>query len=114
MKKEKKEVERKTSKLAIISFVLGIVSVILLIFFFPMIIPPSPIIPDFGLFSFLLSPFPALGAILLGGIGLWKIHKNSFLKGRCLCVIAIILGFITLLVVYSIISKAISIMSTGF
>jgi len=105
-----KEIETKqVSKYAIISFILGIISSLMIL---SRLMIAS--YPDFGLFSFLLSPLPALGAILFGGIGLWKIFKNPSLKGKWLGIVGIILGSFTLFIASRIIVKTIAISSTGF
>lgn len=109
MKKEKKETERKTSKLAIASFVLGIVSVILLIFFLPMIISPewpiSSIIPDFVIEVFIshyleyllvVLIFSSFLAIISGFFAFKQITKNPLLKGKTLAKIGLIIGVVCL------------------
>lgn len=110
MKKEiKKEAEQKISKYSIISFSLGIISLLMVL---SRLMIAS--YPDLGFFSFLLSPFVASGAILFGGVGLWKIFKNPSLKGKWLGIVGIILGGFTLFIVSGIIIKTIAISSTGF
>jgi len=107
----KKEVEKKTSKLAIASFVLGIVGLITILgpFILTLWNTPFPVwlqVPHEIILIFWLGPFFALSAIVSGLIGLVKVYRNPSLKGKVLCVISILLGTIIFITVYYVISHA--------
>jgi hypothetical protein len=58
-----------------------------------------------GLISFIFAP-AGIVAVLLGHIGLWRVSRSkSALRGRGLCIFALVLGYLALAVMIYLNSK---------
>lgn len=108
MKIEKKEVEqKKNSKLAIASFVLGLVSLISIVSPYLLSLFESL---DFRILAIIFailymvfgfgSPFILIITIILSVTVFLKIHKNPKLKGRLLAVLGVIFSLLSLVLNY--------------
>ncbi len=115
--KEINQEVKKKSKLAIISFVLSLISFIPMVSFSPLPIPGLNYLSCLSTFFgggfvaiFLVLPMISLTSIILGIISLFLIKKH-FLEGKKYAIIAIILGFCSILFPFLIF---ISVFSKGF
>lgn len=116
--RKRKKVEQKTSKFAIASFVLGLITLIGVLFVYPTSLYFVYLFDKFPVLGFIaalmfififLSPLILVTTIILSIIFFVKKYKNPRLKGKSLAILGVILSVLSVIISWWIIEAGLAI-----